>query len=217
MLVWSLEFYVEVPQNGTHIVGLNLLLKKFSIKSSLTCSSCFKGPVWNSGTNSFHLSNVERILRSKKGYVHGTHIPNPGFAFTRLVGPPILVRQARKLVFNNPTPLLMDDKGSLKKNNSRFSPLHFTNNSTTVYISKIAGLARECWLDVPCCNHLTVTVISNVQMYIDSWWWTLQFIIVAKRKLYGLACAFGTRVRSLLQSPVYKWKSQIIRPPNLWC
>jgi hypothetical protein len=51
----------------------------------------------------FHLTNFERILGSKKGYVHGTCCPKSRIGLHKAsLGPPILVGQARHPVFNRP-------------------------------------------------------------------------------------------------------------------
>ena len=62
----------------------------------------------NFGTFSFHLSNFERILGSRNGFVHGTHCPKSISAYAKLAWPPILVGQARKLVLDCPTSRLLD-------------------------------------------------------------------------------------------------------------
>ena len=56
----------------------------------------------------FHLKKIDRILTSKTWYVHGTRCPKFQISLRKasLGYPSFLVGQARKPVFNNPTPLI---------------------------------------------------------------------------------------------------------------
>ena len=65
------------------------------------------------GTSSSHLSNFERVLGSKNGCARGARCVNPKLAYARLAWPSILVGQARRLVLNSPTLILVDDSLSI--------------------------------------------------------------------------------------------------------
>ena len=67
------------------------------------------------GTFHFHLSNFKRIWGSKMGLHRGLTILNPILVMQGYLYPPVLVRQARKLVSNSPTPLFVYDNLSTKK------------------------------------------------------------------------------------------------------
>ena len=138
-------------------MGLILLRENFllRVRQLIVFQSLFwkLGAIF--GASSFHLSNFERIIKSKKGYAHGTHCLKSriGLYMQVQLGPPILVEQARKMDFNSPTPLLVDYNVTIKKTwvtlcyflqthglglNPWFHPLYFTNNYTIMSFSRMA-------------------------------------------------------------------------------
>jgi hypothetical protein len=81
----------------------------------LISSLCIK-VYFESWVKLFHLSNVGIILGSKIGYLHGKCCPKSWIVLWNAnLGSPILVGQARKLVFNSPTPIFVHGNLSIKK------------------------------------------------------------------------------------------------------
>ena len=102
------ESYPWSPLERDKTVGLDPSLRKLSIKSSLAC--CVLKIIWKLGetfeTSFSYLSNFVRILGSIIGYVHGIHYPKSRITLCKAnLGPLILVRKPRKLIFNSPIPL----------------------------------------------------------------------------------------------------------------
>ena len=94
------------------------------------------------GMSSFHLKNSEGVLGLKCGMRMGSIVLNLGLVNARLVWPiHILVGQAKRLVFNSPTPhtlcmviWALENLGSFSLTqgvgvNPWFHVLYFTNNS----------------------------------------------------------------------------------------